>query len=1077
MSSMGIQRPRTAGPLMLAVLVLNLMLGLLPSCIPIIGTTAAQTGPDASPPWLDDAFEHRVALTVDQSTFNFEMLNHPAEVDLNFSAMVGMGGFKMDLTSIKLVEYERSDGTYSIVNPNVAFRFYTAFRFDSTHNAVGTLSWVLSGRTEGPRYFYLYFSAMPSSGPGMGLTVSSDQKSLGIIDSNYWIQRGMVFYGFDPGEQSGWANVDEVEVIGLYNGSLVKVFNITDQTKPPSLMSSKVLDRGVLWRYPVPDGDYFKIISDKPVVASVSSAMSGGGSAKTYYPSADRNLVGRDFLMSPYNMTNWKGMNYALQVYAVEDARVSIYDLAGNHITELDVPKDNHKALADLKTGTVYHIVSNGDIMIEQEAINGFTSLPSITGSPVGRKFLGSIQLFDDQIIAIMPAITASGSTENMIIDIYNIDNNTLVKQLSWPNADPPILDWLHFNVDPGFYRIESTGNISVMMGSCEGDSQLKNLGDDITFVGGPGARFITSHLPVNPGPGTKDNQYPGPYYSAIIFPFFNDTNILSSPSVKTKINAGQYQGINGSRFGVESTKPVSIMVLGRGYTDPNADHRWNDWGSYLAGGLLSPKVIVGTIEKISYGIDLYPSPSEGAINDTMVHAVEPGHSTVFRISVNDTGMYPETVALTKGTAPMNWTTTLSTTNLDLQVGRPVELLLTVTVPSNALKDTRVNISVRGDTLRQGTKARNDTVYAEVIVDPVYYPELDGDVLKYVDPGESVTFNITLTNLGNAHDDIMISIESLSDAGWTASLDQANVGLDPSKNITLHLTVTASKNAKAGDRFILDLRARSGTWTNRTSVHRTTTIVRQIYAFNATVPDHIDVMPGSQASCNINIQNLGNGHDIFRIATTGPGNSWTYQVPTSVEAERLQGVDANLKIGVPGKDPKTGLWLQAPGNRTMNINITDLIGIEKTLVLKVHVLQVFGVSLKAPESMIQIRSTEKATFVLTIFNTGNGNDTFTLSSNVRGTFDKYKVSLRPNASTTVNLTVGPQPNRQKYIIFDVTANSSGNATDSTTLTLRVIYPSTHSYFNDYTCLWVVLVAVCVFICVKIAQRRLSKKRP
>jgi uncharacterized membrane protein len=1064
MSSMGLTSARPAGPFMLAVLVLNLLLGMLPNGVPLISMAQAQSGHDAGAPWLDQAFEYRVKLTVDSSSFDFEMINHPVELELNLSAMVGTPAITLDMTSLELVEYKRSDdGTYSIINPNVAFRFYRAVSFDTSKNAAGTLAWALSDRTEGSRTFYLYFSAMPLNGTAMGLPVSNDQKSLGIIDSNYWIQRGMVFYGFDPGEQTGWANVDEIEVIGLYNGTTVTVFNISDQSTPSKRMNSTVLDRGMLWRYPLPDGTYFKIISNKPVVASVSSAMSGGGSAKTFYPSSDRNLVGRDFLMSPYNKTSWQGNEYALQVYGVEDARVSIWDMAGNHVKELDVPRENHTVLSDLKTGTVYHIVSNGDIMIEQESINAFSTIPSVTGSPVGHKFFGSIQYFDGDDIEVT-------AYENALVTITDMDNGDLLTSYQVDAHN-------RFGIEPskgGRFKIVSTGNVSVLLGSTEGGTKEENLGDDISFFGGPGSRWIRKGLTVNnPGPGTKDPQYPGPYTSGIVFSFFNDTHVIAD-GLPMVLKADQF--IPTPYEGLSSSRPLSYMTLGRGYSEKDAQHRWNDWGSYLAGGLLSPRVIVGTIEKISYGIDLYPSPSEGAINDTMVHAVEPGHSTVFRICVNDTGMYPETVALTKGTAPTNWTATLSTTNLDLQIGRPVELLLTVTVPSNALKDTRVNISVRGDTLRQGTKARNDTVYAEVIVDPVYYPELDGDVLKYVDPGESVTFNITLTNLGNAHDEIMISIESQSEAGWTASLDKATVGLDPSKNITLHLTVTAPKNAKAGDRFISDLRARSGTWTNRTSVHRTTTIVRQIYAFNATVPDHIDVMPGSQASCNINIQNLGNGHDAFSIATTGPGKGWTYQVPSSVDAEMLQGVDAKLIVSVPGKDPKTWLWLQAPGNRTMNINITDLIGIEKTLVLKVHVLQIFDVSLKAPESMIQIKSTEKATFVLTVFNTGNGNDTYSLSSNVRGNFDKDKVSLRPGASTTVNLTVGPQPNRQKYIIFEVMANSTGNATDSTTLTLRVAYPSVHSYLSDYTCLWVVLVAVCVFVCVKIAQKRLSKKR-
>ena len=1063
MTPMVRQGSKKAGPLMLALLVLNLLLGLLPSGVQIDGIARAQTGQGTGPPWFEQAFEYRVELTVDPSSFNFELVNHPAEVDLNFSAMVGTSGFKMDMTSLELVEYRLfDDWTYSISNPTVAFRFYRAAHFDPSRNAAGTIAWVLSGRTDGPRYFYLYFSGEPSNGPGMGLPLSDDQKSLGMIDSNYWIQRGMVFYGFDPGEQAGWANVDEAEVIGLYNHSTVKVYNITDQALPPSLMNSTILDRGVLWRYPLPDGDYFKIVSDKPVVASVSSAMSGGGSAKTYYPSADRNIVGRDFLMSPYNMTSWHGQNYALQVYAVEDARVSIYDMAGNHIKELDVPHDNHSALSGLKTGTVYHIVSNGDIMIEQEAINAFSVLPSATGAPVGHKFFGSIQDFDGSLIEVIPYERAN-------VTITDMDYGDLIATYGLGPYGSVTNDL----TKGGRFKIESTGNISVLMGSTEGGAKPENLGDDVSFVGGPGARWLQGFGIINPGPGSQDQQYPGPYTGSVLFSFFNDTHVMAD-GVSMTLKADQYLTILPSNLA--SSRPLSFMTLGRGYTDKEAQHRWNDWGSYLAGGLLSPKVTVGPLERVSFGIDLYPSPSEGAINDTMVHAVEPGRSTVFRISVKDLGMYPENVALSKGTSPTGWTASLNTTSVDLQVGRPVEVLLTVSVPSNALKDTQVNISVRGDTARQGAKARNDTVFAEVLVDPFYYPDLEGEFLKYVDPGGTAIFNITLTNLGNAHDDIMVSLEGPGASDWSVSVEPIMASLDPLTNITIHLKVTAPKNAVAGDRLIMDLRAKSGTWSNRTDVHRTTTIVRQFYDFNATAPPLIDILPGSTGISNISITNLGNGHDIFSIITTGSGNGWTLQVPGTVEADRYKRVDAKLVLVVPGKDPKTGSWSEAPGNRTVGINVTDAVGIKKSLVVTIRVLQVFGVSLKATEDMLQIRSTQKATFILTVYNTGNGNDTYSLNTSVKGAFERTKLSLRPGASETVNLTVGPQPNKQRYVVFDVTATSAGNATDSTALTLRVIYPSAHSYIGDYTCLWIVLVAVCIFVSVKLAQRRLAKKK-
>jgi hypothetical protein len=95
---------------------------------------------------------------------------------------------------------------------------------------------------------------------------------------------------------------------------------------------------------------------------------------------------------------------------------------------------------------------------------------------------------------------------------------------------------------------------------------------------------------------------------------------------------------------------------------------------------------------------------------------------------------------------------------------------------------------------------------------------------------------------------------------------------------------------------------------------------------------------------------------------------------------------------------------------------------------------------------------------------------------IKGSFDKDLLSLEPGSSGQVNLTVPPQPEKLRQITFDVFANSTGNATDRVTLSLEVTYPRVHAYIGDYTCLWIVLVAVCVFIVVKLTHRKLVKRR-
>jgi uncharacterized membrane protein len=302
------------------------------------------------------------------------------------------------------------------------------------------------------------------------------------------------------------------------------------------------------------------------------------------------------------------------------------------------------------------------------------------------------------------------------------------------------------------------------------------------------------------------------------------------------------------------------------------------------------------------------------------------------------------------------------------------------------------------------------------------------------------------------------------------------VGLDPLKNTTLRLDVTAPKEAIVGNILVVDIRATSGVWSNRTAVHRTRTIVNHIYAFNASAPSWIKVRPGDVGLVNLSILNLGNGHDNFSIGIDSPKATWTFDAPSTVGSDANTMTNISLKVHVPGKDKLTGKWLEGPGNWTFNINLTDDVGLYKELVVPVQVLQVYSLVLTAERNSLTIRSDQKAVYKLHIMNLGNGNDTFTLSTGANGSFDRNRIFLGSAGTDNINLTVPPPKDKARLITFDVKASSSGNVNETVTLTLQVIYPTTSTYVGEYTCLWIALVAICIFTAVKLVQWKYSKIR-
>jgi hypothetical protein len=206
-----------AGPIMLAVLVVNIVLGVVPIQNAFLRNSNAQITPGPGPAWFNESFDYRVPLEV--KPFDFAAVNHPVEVELNLTPIVG-GNFRLDSTSLFLAEYtsliengmpiQKRQSNDPLVADSVPFRQYNDTHIDAKSTKF-TLAWLLDGTTTTARYYFLYFSNEREK--DLGLRSPDDPKTFGMIDSNYWIQRGMVFYGYNPGEEIDWPNLDEIEVI------------------------------------------------------------------------------------------------------------------------------------------------------------------------------------------------------------------------------------------------------------------------------------------------------------------------------------------------------------------------------------------------------------------------------------------------------------------------------------------------------------------------------------------------------------------------------------------------------------------------------------------------------------------------------------------------------------------------------------------------------------------------------------------------------------------------------------------------------------------------------------------------
>jgi parallel beta-helix repeat protein len=189
----------------------------------------------------------------------------------------------------------------------------------------------------------------------------------------------------------------------------------------------------------------------------------------------------------------------------------------------------------------------------------------------------------------------------------------------------------------------------------------------------------------------------------------------------------------------------------------------------------------------------------------------ENGGTLTYTITVTNRGTVSDTYDLKAGN-DAGWAPTVSPESLSLAVGASGTATLTVTIPGDAENCTEDNITVTA-TSQENTAIENSAscvAHCLVGVPPPLYgvevsispPENEGS------PDETVTFTVTVTNLGSAQDSFDLTVGD--DLNWAPTLDEnllANLTAGDSQTTTLRVTIP--ENAEACTRDNIRVRATS----------------------------------------------------------------------------------------------------------------------------------------------------------------------------------------------------------------------------------------------------------------------------
>ncbi|GEM_PF-2650881 len=186
---------------------------------------------------------------------------------------------------------------------------------------------------------------------------------------------------------------------------------------------------------------------------------------------------------------------------------------------------------------------------------------------------------------------------------------------------------------------------------------------------------------------------------------------------------------------------------------------------------------------------------------------------------------------------------------------------------------------------------------------------------KSAGPGETVSYNITITNGKDVVVDIYVSYspENLP-AGWNATLENTVISnVDPSETVYTHFNVTTPPQASSGEYLAITITARNdldpATADSDSLVVNTTVIGK--YKVNLTAsPDTIQVKPGSTGDIPLVVKNTGNlgGTVVLSITDAPPELGFGVSVvPDQMYLDAFQTGGGSVKASVPEDTPE-GLY-------------------------------------------------------------------------------------------------------------------------------------------------------------------------
>jgi uncharacterized membrane protein len=444
--------------------------------------------------------------------------------------------------------------------------------------------------------------------------------------------------------------------------------------------------------------------------------------------------------------------------------------------------------------------------------------------------------------------------------------------------------------------------------------------------------------------------------------------------------------------------------------------------------------------------------PSEGidcACADN-VHLTGAGEVTEFMMAVRNMDYFPRDIVMSVVDAPYDWDYKFNMDEFSLEANKAKYVSIMITLPEDAMADEIGTFIVKAAVI--GNENISDQCFIHLLVWPEMSFTLEnlGEDVTYVEPGNSVDFDLRLHNDGNLGNIVFI-VEIESPTGdWCVYLDRTSWMIPPWEYRDVTLTAIAPIEAPAGTSLSVRLIAYNDAETVWDRIYLKV-IVGQVQDLDIDVDvQDVSVAPGDTASFDMSITNNGNGPEELYVSFDDVPEMWGHDVDRgsgdlqTIYLKRGQSIDLLAKVTVPVDE--------LAGTFTMFLNVSNRQGDTVLIPLNVEVEQLFLIDIHSEETHSSSISGNYVMFDLTVTNLGNGPDTvfFDVSEDlpkdwvlwvVHGADTVHKLDLGPRASVDVVLEVyvplNPEQNR---VEFDLMAWTLDDVNDTVSFMIDVELP-------------------------------------